>query len=94
MQLPLSQPASQQDTRWKSLIDPVLGNQLINGLLLTDVLLANGVTIINTTLGRQQQGYIIVDQNAQARIYRSLPMNAKTLTLTSDAAVTVSLWIF
>lgn len=92
--LPLAQPASSEDTRWKSLIDPVLNSVLLQGVLLKNVTLQIGINTINTTLGKTSQGYLIADQNAAAQIYRSQPLNDKTLTLTSDAIVTLSLWIF
>lgn len=92
--LPKQLPWSLAQTRWASEIDPVINNTLLQGILIKEVLLANGVTTINTTLGRMQQGYIVVDQDAAANIYRSLPLNEKTLTLTSDAVVTVALWLF
>lgn len=82
-------------TRVKSLLDPVLASQLLSGNLLTNIQLsATSPTNINHKLGRMQVGWMLADQNAQARIYRSRPLNAHTLTLSSDANVVVSLWTF
>lgn len=39
-------------------------------------------------------GWMLVDQDTLANIYRSKPKNDTTLTLTSDAACVVSLWVF
>ena len=82
------------EKQWMSQLNPLLSNILIQGSLLPDIKLVNGNTTFNHYLGKQMTGWIIVDQNFPASIYRSQPLNTQTLTLTSDAAVTVSLWIF
>jgi hypothetical protein len=56
--------------------------------------LINGTTIINHGLGKMQQGWFIVDINGAATIYRSQPLNDKTLILNSSAAVIVSIGVF
>lgn len=94
MQLPINLNPSLQTTRWKSLLDPILANPLNNVSILENVALINGATTINHFLGRQMQGWFITDINGAATIYRSQPMNDKTLTLTSNAAVTVNLGVF
>lgn len=82
-------------TRIKSELDPVLASTLLQGNLLPNIQLsASSPTIINHKLGRSQIGWMITDQNAQARIYRSQPLNSTQLTLSSDANVVVSLWVF
>ena len=82
-------------TRYRSLINPVLDNPLLKGNLIDGVVLTIGSTnVLNHKLSRNQLGYIITDQNATARIYRAAPLNEKTLTLASDAAVTISLLVF
>lgn len=79
---------------WKSYLDPVLANLLVQGNLVTGQLMVTGSNIINHGLGRQQLGWIITDSNASAAIYRSQPFNSKTLTLTSSAPTTISVWCF
>ena len=64
------------------------------GVYLEGVNLINGVTQIDSKLGRMMQGWMITDINGAATIYRSQPLNSKTLTLTSNAAVTVNLYVF
>lgn len=81
-------------TSWKAELDPVLMNPLIHGIFLKNVALINGATVINHLLSRRQQGFFITDSNAAATIYRSQPFNTLTLTLTSNAAVTVNLYVF
>lgn len=96
MALPLNLPHSQMQTKWKSQIDPILGNPLNNMSLLQNVALANGTNIINHKLGRTMQGWVIADIQGVASIYRpsTAPFNDLTLTLVSSAAVTVNLGVF
>lgn len=81
-------------TSWSTELNPVLANPLVNGIFRKGIALINGVTTINHLLGRKQQGFIITDINGAALVYRSLPFNNLTLTLTSNATVTVDLYIF
>jgi len=94
MQLPLKLAKELMETKWKSIIDPFLSNPTNNISILNDVVLINGVTVIDHKLGRNMQGWFLVDINAAATIYRSAPLNDKTLTLTSNAVATVSLGVF
>ena len=80
--------------QWTSQLNPLLAVSITQGSLLTEVKLINGATTFNHYLGKQMSGWFIADQNALASIYRSAPLNSQTLTLTSNAVVTVSLWIF
>lgn len=87
-------PIALMQTQWASQINPIINNALVQGQILTDISLANGVTTINHKLGRKMIGWYIVDITGAATVYRSQPLNALTLTLTSNAAVTVALWVF
>ena len=80
--------------QWTSELNPLLGNILTQGSLLQNIKLINGSTTFDHYLGKLMTGWILVDQNASAIIYRSSPLNSQTLTLTSSAIVTVSLWVF
>lgn len=80
--------------RWATALNPLLTNPLVNGHLLTNLQLINGVTTVNHLLGRKMQGWYVVDIDGAAEIYRSQPLNNLTLTLTSNADITVSLWVF
>lgn len=85
---------SLMQTAWASQLNPVLKNALMSGQFLKDIALINGATKINHLLSRTQQGWFITDINGAATIYRSAPLNDQTLTLTSNAAVTVSIYVF
>jgi hypothetical protein len=94
MQLPTKLTFDQLLTKWSAILNPSLANPLNSVSILNGVVLKNGATVINHLLGQMQQGWMILDQNAAASIYRSSPFNDKTLTLTSNAVVTVSLGVF
>ena len=92
----LSTKLSFQDllTKWSSILNPIIGNPTTNPTLLQGIKLINGATTINHNLGQMMQGWKITDQDASANVYRSAPLNASTLTLTSNAAVTINLEVF
>jgi hypothetical protein len=101
MALPLIQAidsaVNQLQTKWKSQIDPALANPLLSGNLLTNITLKSGKNVVNHKLGRNLIGWFIVGVNGVANIYDTQASNQTpglTLNLTSDAAVTVSLWVF
>lgn len=81
-------------TGWAQSLNPVIDNPLNHSVLLKNISLINGATVVNHLLGRMMQGWILCDVNAAATIYRSASMNALTLTLTSNAACTVNLYVF
>lgn len=80
--------------KWAQSLNPIIANPLSSGSILKNIILVNGETVINHGLGRLMQGWIIVDINGAATIYRSQLMNDKTLTLTSNAVVTASIEVF
>jgi hypothetical protein len=98
MSLPIFQDPNRNfmlmQTGWSSQLTPWLKNPMGQGVYLEGVNLINGVTQIDSKLGRMMQGWMITDINGAATIYRSQPLNSKTLTLTSNAAVTVNLYVF
>lgn len=89
------QPFQLMQSTWSAQINPVLANPIVNGLQIDSVTISSGSpTVINHLLSRMQQGWMVVDQNAPAKIARIAPLNSKTLTLSSDASVTISLWVY
>lgn len=95
--LPQQLSLDQMQNKWAAIINPILRAPIANGLLLTNVALSNGTTIVNHKLGRKLQGYIIVGINGAAQVYDNQATNQMpelTLSLTSNAAVTCSLWVF
>lgn len=98
MQLPLVktdiQDLSLVETKWKSVIDPLLANPLNNASILENIVLVSGNNAIPHLLGRMQQGWFITDLNAAVTIFRYQPLNARFLYLTVSGAATVSLGVF
>jgi hypothetical protein len=93
--LPVVMPSDPILSRWKAIIDAVLGLPLNNGpSLLQNIAIIDGVTVINHGLGRNPQGWFLVDSTAAVTPYRSAPFNSLTLSLTSGAAATISLIVF
>lgn len=92
--LPQQLDLPKMQTTWAQQLNPVIANALVQGQQLNNIQLINGVTVVNHKLGRKMQGWIVVDMDAASIIYRSQPFNALTLTLTSNAAVSISLWVF
>lgn len=81
-------------TRWASILGPVIANPVQDGIVLKGVSLVIGANAINHLLSRKQQGWIVTDIDGLATIYRSLPFNDKTLNLTSSNNVTVDIYVF
>lgn len=89
------QPFQLMQSSWSAQLNPMLANPIINGFQLNNITIASGSAVaINHLLGRMQQGWFLVDQNAPAKIARIQPLNNKTLTLSSDATVTVAVWVY
>jgi hypothetical protein len=92
--LPQKLPYDMHQTAWAQQLDPIIKNQLLQGILLQNISIRAGVNVINHKLGRKQIGYIITDINSPATLYRSADLNALTLTLTSDTDSNISIWVF
>ncbi len=88
------QTLSLLQTKWTSILNPIIANPMTNMQVIENVTLINGATTINHLLQRQMQGWTILDVNAAATIYRSQPMNDTTITLTSNAACIIKLGVF
>lgn len=84
-------------TRWKSLIDPLLASPLATASILSGVVLATGPNVVNHLLGRRLVGWTLVRQRAAASIYDTQDANQTpqlTLQLTSSANVVVDILVF
>lgn len=83
--------------RWASQIDPLLAQPQNQGLIIRQVPLINGHTVVNHLLDRKLQGWVLTRQRAAANIYDAQDSNQtpqQTLILISDQAVVVDLWVF
>ena len=71
----------------------VLQNAIIDGTFVDVVFSGAGTVEVNHLLSRQPLGWIIVDITTACQVHRD-SWDARTLTLTSDAATTVKLYVF
>lgn len=99
MALPLIQTTDQDlslmQQRWSSELNPVLANLLIQGAVLPNIsLVANVPNTFPHYLGKQMTGWMLIDNTAFCEIKRTQPLNSKTVTLSSNANTTISLWVF
>jgi hypothetical protein len=89
---------SMMQTNWASQLNPLLSNPIVNGLILKNIPLSSGSNVINHTLGRNLQGWVVTRmQNAFAELYDTQNINTMpnlTLFLHSNAAVVVDLLVF
>lgn len=84
-------------TNWASQINPLLGNPVANGIILKNVALINGTTVVNHLLGRRLQGWVVTRQRAAASIYDLQDQNQMqnlTLVLSSSASVVVDIYVY
>ncbi len=101
LNLPILQSDSEQltmvQTRWASILQPLLTNPMLEGAVLKQVQLTSGSNVINHKLGRKLQGWIITRQRGPANVYDTQDANAMpqlTLQLESSASVSVDLYVF
>lgn len=81
--------------QWASQLNPILANNLTQGLIIPNIPLANGVPLtFNHYLGRQMTGWIVIDNIAFCEVKRTEPLNLTTLTLEANANTSISLWVF
>ena len=51
-------------------------------------------TRVSHNLGRPPDGWVVIDNDADARVWRSGEMDSSSITLSASAAANVRLWIF
>lgn len=83
--------------KWAATINPLLGNPLVQGLVLENVLLKTGANTIPHLLGRKLVGYLIILNSAAVTFYDSQRTNQRpdlNLILNASGPSTVSLYVF
>lgn len=81
----------------KTALEPFIKAPLLGGLLLKNVSLASGSTLVNHGLGRKPEGWIVVRKRANIDVWDDQDNNVNqttTLKLEASGAVVVDLWIF
>ncbi len=84
-------------TKWASILNPLLGLPLNSSNLIQGQVLAIGTNQVNHKLGRKLKGWIVTRKTAGASLYDAQNSNqtpSTTLALVSDAIVTVDLIVF
>ncbi len=79
---------------WATQLNPILSNPTLKNLVLQSITLSSGDNVINHRLGRKLQGWMIADIDGAAAIFRNAPKNDLTLTLNSNAPVTVDILVY
>ncbi len=95
--LSASLPWELANPKWAASLNPLLGNPLVNGQILSAVRLTTGANVINHGLQRKLQGYLVILNSAATTFYDSQASNQmpdRTLILNSSGATTVSLYVF
>lgn len=87
---------SMMQTRWASLINPLLSNVLSEASLLKNIALSSGLNTINHLQGRVLNGYIVVGMHgAYAQIFDvPSPLPKLTLLLNASAPTIIDLAVF
>lgn len=79
-------------------LNPILTKEILDGRLISDIPLVNGITNhISHGLSRAVNGYIVVKKNANSNIWdleSANNMKESFLDLTCSAVCTVTLWVF
>lgn len=94
MALPLLKSLDLLQNQWKSILDPVVANPIVQGLQLSSIALTTSATTVPHTLGRVQQGWFITDYSAAATVFRTGSFNTTNMVLTASAPVTVAIWVY
>lgn len=95
--LPQKQTLDQMQTKWASILDPVIKAPTNNASILQNVSLVAGTNSVNHRLGRKLQGWYIVRLRAASTIYDMQDTNQTpqlTLVLNASAPVVVDLAVF
>lgn len=88
---------SLMQTKWASILNPLLSNVSVQNGILKNVALGNGTTVVNHLLGRKLIGWRLIRIRSSAQIYDTQDSNLTpeiTLVLVSNAAVVVDLEVF
>lgn len=83
------------NTRWASVLNPILALPILNGNMIEEInLVASTPQTINHLLQQTPTGWFITDNTANAVIWRTRDFNPLTITLESDADTTIAIWVF
>lgn len=82
-------------TKWASVLNPIIALPMLAGNMIEDINLEmNTAMAVNHLLQRMPQGWFLMDNTANAVVWRTADFNNLTLTLESSADTTISIWVF
>jgi hypothetical protein len=94
-QLSTKLPWELAQTKWASTLNPILAIPFLNGNLISNIsLTASTPLVINHLLQRTPQGWFLIDNTANATVWRAAAMNNLTITLEASANTNISFWVF
>lgn len=90
----LDQPINRMQDNIINALQPLLTSEINYGIIIKDIILdgTNPVSV-DHRLGRQPQGWFIVDITAASGIFREA-WDTRTITLNASAATTISIYLF
>jgi hypothetical protein len=74
-------------------VNPLVKSTVLNYVELKEVALTSGTVNVEHTLGRQPLGWIITDNQADARVWRT-SWSDRFLSLTASGNTTISLLVY
>lgn len=77
----------------RAAMDPLSKDVLLNRTTLSEITVTTAGLTVQHSLGRTPKGWIVVDQNADARIWRTA-WTSTTISLDSSATVKVTILLF
>lgn len=76
-------------------IDLIASVPILNGILLKDIVLTAGTPVlVDHKLRRPPLGWYLIDNSANAVVWRTDPLTANNISLNCSVNTTVSLWVF
>lgn len=94
-QLSTKLPWELAQTKWASSLNPILALPILSGNQIDNITLtASTPKVINHLLQRMPQGWFVVDNTANAVIWRTAAFNDLTITLESSANTVISIWVY
>lgn len=77
----------------EQVLNPITKKEILDGVLLKDIIVTTAGIDVEHALLRQPLGWILVDNQADATVYRTF-WSDRILTLSSSATTTISIWVF
>jgi hypothetical protein len=75
------------------ILSQITKKPIVDGELLTNIILPAGSFRVNHKLGRTPLGFILSDINAAVTVHREA-WDSNTITLNASGPVTISLWVY